>query len=141
MFSSFQGQDQFVLAVCGEQRGGFFLDSGASDGVWGSNTHMLETEYDWHGICVEPNDALYARLVQNRSCVCLNCCLYDRDGEVPFLEAAEVYGGIVTHYHPGHPEFVLRLPVDKAASPAAPEGVTGVNPARTPRLRPPPPPA
>jgi FkbM family methyltransferase len=113
---SFQGQDRFVLAACGGQHGGFFIDSGASDGVWGSNTRMLETEYGWRGICIEPNDTLYARLVRNRRCVCLNCCLYDRDGEVEFLEAAEVYGGIVSHYEPDHFEFVRRFLAGKAGN-------------------------
>ncbi len=104
-FHSFQGQDRFVVAASGGQRGGFFLDSGASDGVFGSNTRTLERDLGWRGICVEPNDALYARLSASRSCVCLNCCLYDRDGDVEFFEAAEVYGGILDEYHPAHLAF------------------------------------
>ena len=125
-FHSFQGQDQFVLAACGGQRDGFFIDSGASDGFQGSNTRMLETEYGWRGICVEPNDALFAQLVRNRSCFCLNCCLYDREGEVEFLEAAEVYGGILADYDPDHLEFVHRFLAGKPIA-AAPV----VKPART----------
>ena len=116
---SFQGQDAFVLAACGEQRGGFFLDSGASDGVWGSNTRTLETQYGWKGICIEPNDALYAQLVRNRSCICLNCCLYDRDADVEFFEAAEVYGGIVCEYESGHLEFARTFVSRKQSKPCA----------------------
>jgi hypothetical protein len=108
-FHSYQGQDRFVVSACRGQRGGFFLDSGASDGVRGSNTLTLERDFGWRGICVEPNDALYARLIRNRSCICLNCCLYDRDQGVEFYEAAQVYGGIVEHYDPGHLRFARRF--------------------------------
>lgn len=118
MFHSYQGQDRFILAACGAESGGYFIDSGASDGVSGSNTRMLEQEYGWRGICVEPNDALYARLIRNRTCICLNCCLYDRDGEAEFLEVAEVYGGIVAEYQPDHLRFVRAFLAKKIGQPA-----------------------
>ena len=108
-FHSYQGQDRFVLEACGGARGGYFLDSGASNGVLGSNTKMLEEEYGWRGICIEPNDAMFAELVANRSCICLNCCLYDREGGVRFFEAAQVYGGILDEYDPAHLEFARRF--------------------------------
>jgi hypothetical protein len=95
---SYQGQDQFVLEVLGGKRDGFFLDSGASNGVAGSNTVVLEEEYGWKGICVEPNDSFFQELIRNRTALCLNCCLWSDDTEVEFLEAAGVYGGIVDQY-------------------------------------------
>jgi hypothetical protein len=98
---SYQGQDLFVVEVLGGLRGGFFLDSGASNGVDGSNTRLLETAYGWQGVCVEPNERLFRQLVANRSCTCIDRCLYDHEGTVDFLEAAEVYGGIVAEYDPG----------------------------------------
>ena len=94
------GQDIFVLEVLRGLRGGFFLDSGAADGVQGSNTRLLEFSFDWTGICVEPNDTFFAKLVRNRRCYCLNCCLYDREGSVEFLESANFLGGILEAYHP-----------------------------------------
>lgn len=97
---SYQGQDLFVLSVLGGMRDGFFLDSGASDGHTGNNSLLFESEYGWHGICIEPNDALFAELVRHRKCVCLNTCLYDRTGPVDFLESARVLGGIVDEYEP-----------------------------------------
>jgi len=99
---SYQGQDLFVVEALGGLRGGFFLDSGASDGVSGSNTLLLESRFGWRGICVEPNDQLFARLLHERRCMCLNCCLYDREDEVAFFEAAGVFGGILNEYDPGH---------------------------------------
>jgi hypothetical protein len=55
MYTEF-GQDIFVLKLLGWKRNGFFLDSGASDGVISNNTHLLEDSYDWKGICIEPNE-------------------------------------------------------------------------------------
>ena len=81
---SYQGQDLFVLEVLNEQRGGFFLDSGASNGVQGSNTKLLEASLGWTGICIEPNARMFAELVKNRTSICLNCCLYDTAGTVEF---------------------------------------------------------
>ncbi len=112
-FHSYQGQDKFVVAATCEQHGGFFLDSGASDGISGSNTRTLEVEYGWKGICVEPNDLLYAKLIRNRSCACLNCCIYDRDTDVQFFEAAEVYGGIKEEYDPGLFELACKFVAHK----------------------------
>src|SRR5690349_12765331 len=94
------GQDLLVLELLGGMRGGFFLDSGAADGVSSSNTLLLEQSYGWKGICVEPNSTLFTQLVRNRRCTCVNCCLYDREGTVEFLEAATMLGGILAEYHP-----------------------------------------
>ncbi len=106
---SYQGQDLFVLDVLSEQRGGFFVDSGASNGLRGSNTKLLESSLGWTGICIEPNDKMFAELVRNRTSICLNCCLYDTAGTVEFLEAAQVYGGIVGEYHPLHLDYARRM--------------------------------
>ena len=97
---SYQGQDLYVVEALGGLRDGFFLDSGASDGVSGSNTLLLETSFDWRGICVEPNDQLFDRLARARRSTCVHCCLYDRAGEVQFFEAAGVLGGILDEYDP-----------------------------------------
>ncbi len=94
------GQELIVLELLQGMHGGFFLDSGAADGVSGSNTLVLETRFGWRGICVEPNTHLYSALVRNRRCVCVNCCLYSEEGEVDFLEDARLLGGILAEYHP-----------------------------------------
>jgi len=99
------GQDLFVLEVLGGMQGGFFLDSGASDGVTASNTHLMETAFGWTGICIEPNAAFFTELVKNRRCHCLSCCLYNQDGYVEFLENANTLGGILEEYHPVHLQY------------------------------------
>ena len=110
---SYQGQDLFVLEILGWMRGGYFLDSGASNGIQGSNTWLLESSFAWKGVCVEPNDATYRELVRNRSCNCVRCCLYDREGPVDFLEAAGVYAGIVQEYDPNHLYFTRQILADR----------------------------
>ena len=102
------GQDRFVLEVLEGLRGGFFLDSGASDGMNSSNTKLLEDSFGWTGICIEPNEDFFEALIENRSCYCVNCCLYDRDGDVKFLEKAYTLGGILDEYHPDHLRYAQR---------------------------------
>ena len=95
-----------MIRALGAKSGGYFIDSGASDGLCGSNTFLLENAYGWRGICIEPNDRLFASLRDNRRATCVNCCLNDRGGEVDFLEDAGVYGGIIDDYDPPLLEFV-----------------------------------
>jgi hypothetical protein len=106
---SYQGQDLFVIDILGGLRRGYFLDSGASNGRTGSNTWLLESAYGWTGVCVEPNNDSFRQLQANRACICLNCCLYNQDGPVEFLEAAGVYGGILDEYDPGHLRFTRKM--------------------------------
>ena len=48
-------QDVWVLGATGEQTGGFFVEIGAGDGQYVSNSLMLEREFGWTGILCEPN--------------------------------------------------------------------------------------
>lgn len=121
------GQDRWVLDMLGNLCGGFFLDSGASDGVRGSNTLVLERDYGWSGICVEPNPHFFSKLTAARRCHCVNACLYDRDGDVDFVDA-EVLGGIAEQYPPTlvrQAQVSYGIEVDSAGRPA-----TVVRPAR-----------
>ena len=99
MNGSAHGQDAFVIQLLRGMRGGYFLDTGAFDGVTGSNTLTLERDYGWSGLCVEPNDREYARLVRNRRCATAHCCIYTHDGEADFIEAG-MLGGVARDYHP-----------------------------------------
>lgn len=113
------GQDVLVLQILGQLRNGFFLDSGASDGVTVSNTLLLEKSFGWKGICIEPNEHFFAALIKNRSCNCINCCLYNHTGTVDFVEASTL-GGIVNEYPPALLNFAknaLHLPEDAAGKP------------------------
>ena len=91
------GQDRFTLQMLGFVRQGFFVDSGASDGITASNTYLLETQYDWRGICVEPNAGFFAQLAKTRRASCIDCCLYDSEGTVEFFEGGTL-GGVLADY-------------------------------------------
>jgi methyltransferase FkbM-like protein len=68
------------------KRGGWFIDSGAGpDGIRGSNSYVLETEFDWRGLLVGPHSECYKRVNANRSAVVEECCLTDSFGEVEFV--------------------------------------------------------
>jgi len=61
------GQDKYYIEnVINHKRNGVFLDIGANDGLFGSNTATLELEYGWTGLCVEANPTLIESLTNNR---------------------------------------------------------------------------
>jgi FkbM family methyltransferase len=66
-------------------RNGYFVDVGAYDGVSLSNTYVLEKEFGWTGLCVEPIPEAYRKLVANRNCLCENVCAYSSEGSVEFV--------------------------------------------------------
>ena len=46
---------------------GFFVELGANNGVFQSNTYKLQNEFNWTGILIEPNQKRYIECVKNRS--------------------------------------------------------------------------
>jgi len=91
------GQDLWVLEKTNYKRGGFFVEFGATDGVMLSNTWLLEKEFDWKGICSEPNPKSFNALKKNRDCVLSNACIGAVTGEEVDFILADVYGGMVKH--------------------------------------------
>ena len=89
------GQDYWVYGEAfNEKHGGIFVDIGAHDGIELNNTYILESRYNWTGICIEANPISFAQLQRNRSATCLNACLDQSEGEVDFV-LRDVMGGIV----------------------------------------------
>ena len=67
MYYSQIGQDEyFIKNVSKGKRNGVYLDIGANDGKFGSNTAALEFEFNWKGICIEANPKLISALKSNR---------------------------------------------------------------------------
>jgi FkbM family methyltransferase len=61
------GQDtHYIEHVSKNKRNGIFLDVGANDGIFTSNTAKLEFDYSWTGICIEANPDLIEALNKNR---------------------------------------------------------------------------
>lgn len=86
MYSQLE-QDLWVLESTNFKRGGYFIDIGAYDGILHSNTYLLEKEYGWSGICVEPSNK-FDELKTNRSCSVENLCVYNNSNSV--IEFAEI---------------------------------------------------
>lgn len=75
-------QDIWALHESKFKRGGFFIEFGAADGVNGSNTYLLEREYGWKGILIEPNPDCKDSLFSNRNCrIILDRCISTNSGE------------------------------------------------------------
>lgn len=62
------GQDEWVIKKLKGKKNGFFVDIAAYDGVELSNTYLLESQYDWNGICLECNPLVIYDLMNNRDC-------------------------------------------------------------------------
>jgi FkbM family methyltransferase len=77
-------QDLKCIEFFNNKKDGFFVDVGAHNGVTFSNTYLLEKEYNWTGICVEPIKDVFDKLIKNRNCICKNTGIYDKTGEVTF---------------------------------------------------------
>lgn len=75
------GQDVWALHETGGKRGGYFVEFGATDGLFLSNTHLLEKSYGWRGILCEPNPA-WTELEANRTAAIIDRrCVFSRSGE------------------------------------------------------------
>jgi FkbM family methyltransferase len=84
------GQDKWVARHFQHKRGGFFVDIGAHDGKSLSNTWPLEKHLGWRGICAEPLETKFAKLVAARpASTCVRACLYDKDGETVDFQVDE----------------------------------------------------
>jgi len=94
------GQDLRVVEFYNKKRNGFFIEIGASDGIFFSNTYLLEKEYDWKGICCEVVPATFEKLVVNRpNSICINEAAYNESGITLTFDVAKdsLYSGISEH--------------------------------------------
>lgn len=69
---------------------GYFVEFGAADGCFLSNTHFLEKQYSWNGILAEPAKTWVKQLKNNRATCTLDFrCVWNRTGEkIEFVEDA-----------------------------------------------------
>lgn len=83
-------QDRWVMEAVfpGRRTPGFFVETGAADGVSSSATLALERAFGWRGIAVEPNRRFFEQLRRNRRCAVDDACVAERSGTVEFIEAS-----------------------------------------------------
>jgi FkbM family methyltransferase len=76
------GQDLWVLNKTNNKKFGYFLDIGAHNGIEYSNSYLLERDYGWNGILVEPNKNSIKKLDINRTSLKLNIAVGDKSSKV-----------------------------------------------------------
>jgi FkbM family methyltransferase len=95
------GQDLEVIKFYNNRPNGFFVEIGASDGIELSNTYLLETQFNWKGICCEPIPDVFEKCFKNRkNSICYNEAVYNQSGlEISFDIAnhANLLSGISDH--------------------------------------------
>lgn len=74
-------QDMWVAYELNSRRNGFFIEFGGADGIKGSNSYMLETEFDWRGIVAEPARVWHPTIRNNRNCFIDNRCVWVESGK------------------------------------------------------------
>jgi len=88
------GQDLVALSTFQRIHGGFFVEFGATNGIDGSNTYLLEKFFGWTGILSEPARKWKDMLPKNRSAIIDLRCVFNQSGlKLKFREAA---GGLST---------------------------------------------
>jgi FkbM family methyltransferase len=75
-------QDLFVLSVSGLKRDGFFVEFGACNGTYLSNSLLLEKEFEWRGILCEPCKIWHNDLRLSRSVHIDTRCVWRASGEL-----------------------------------------------------------
>lgn len=66
---------------------GVFIEVGAVDGIFQSNTNFLEKHKNWTGVLIEPNTEAFNRCVTNREkSKVFNCALVDYNYDKPEIE-------------------------------------------------------
>jgi len=109
-FYSQCGQDEFLYRTFFKGKtDGTFIDIGAHDGVTYNNTYFFEKNLGWKGICIEPHPDVFNQLKNNRHCVCVEGCIYDKSATVKFLKVVSHIGehtnmlsGILENYDDRH---------------------------------------
>lgn len=117
-FSQYR-QDEIVSKLLGGKREGYFIDLAANDPVRISNTYALETNFDWKGLCLEPNPIYWAGLSYRKcdvvAAIVGNTTMEEVTFRFPRSKAPK--GGIVGDafdnkkdiWNEGHPRFTVSL--------------------------------
>ncbi|XP_046451332.1 uncharacterized protein LOC124199545 [Daphnia pulex] len=66
VLDSSSGQSKVILTLLNNQSGAFFVECGALDGEYGSNTLYMERYLQWKGILIEANRELFKEILAKR---------------------------------------------------------------------------
>lgn len=86
-------EDLYLWRIFGSRRDGFYVDVGANDGCFLSNTYGLYRQ-GWRGLCIEPNPTSYAALSRRRPRdICLHVGVAAEEGQRVLTWAAGLSEG------------------------------------------------
>ena len=98
MFYSQCGEDKFLYEnYFNKKTNGFYIELGAVDGIFQSNTKFFEDNLNWTGILIEPNENAFDKLKINRpknylfNNLISNC---DTDLEYKWLDEVVAVAGV-----------------------------------------------
>jgi FkbM family methyltransferase len=94
-YNSQIGQDVWVDTTLHQKRGGYFVELGACDGIYFSNTLCVEKDRGWSGLCIEPNDMYFRQLKTQRTCTVSNALVSDTEGQTVTFCNSEAASGIL----------------------------------------------
>jgi FkbM family methyltransferase len=108
------GQDLWLAeGVFRGKRDGVFVEMGALDGIFHSNTLHFEREMGWDGLLIEPHPLLWPRLVASeRSCQKMQAAISDKTAWTDFvMSGVPGWSGLYEFFEPEH-----RTRLDQAMS-------------------------
>jgi len=102
------GQSTFVDKLLSGRRNGFFIECGAADGEYFSNSLFFELKRNWTGLLIEANPEYHRALLdKNRHAYVLRTCLStERRPAIVHMQPAGLLGGIADKMHPSHWVFI-----------------------------------
>lgn len=68
-------QEEFVLDLLEDKKGGYYVELGAFHSKNGSNTNILENKFDWKGVSFEIKEEFRKEFNENRSNPCMGDAL------------------------------------------------------------------
>ena len=85
-FYSQNGQDHIIYNnfFVSKKDKGVFIEIGADNGIDNSNTLFFEESLGWEGICIEPRPKAFAKLTENRNCLCKCAAISNKNGVSSF---------------------------------------------------------
>lgn len=93
-FASQFGQDWwFNYNIFRNKKNGFYIDVGANNPKFLSNSYFFDKCLGWQGICVEANPRLAKILMEERSCKVVSLCASDSAKRISFRDSG--YQGVL----------------------------------------------
>lgn len=75
MTHNMTNQEEFIINILDGKKEGYYVELGAFHSSKGSNTYMLEKQYDWKGVSFEIIDEWRKEFQENRSNPCMGDAL------------------------------------------------------------------